>query len=307
VSSTPSTVQGSCSSRATQKPSNSVLPSFLADPSDRARKTSKTREIIDQLRSASANDFDRPHSRGNLPTRPLSTPHQLKPDGPFSSFSATADVQSPTMSFQSVMEDFEEEGDGWIRAGMAEGDCDSDAKARRTRELVQALGRNRIESSESDPNQGLADWEIIGEPSDSSKRSPKDNSGSSTRRKGARHRSRKSHARNHISTSSLSVPASAPPKSLGLSPLPPTQPIFQVPAYPAYTTPYPYTPAYKATQMPTQPYFFPVHAPYPPTFFGPIMYPPGTQIPPTPSVVGVQGSYDRGSITGVSGMRHSQW
>jgi len=307
VTSAPSTAQGPCSSRTTQRPSSAGIPSFLADSSHRARKISKTREIIDQLRSASANDFDRPHNRGNLPTRPLSTPHGMTLDELFSSSSEAMNVEPQSSmtrsSSQSFAEDFEEDGDGWIRAEIGEGE-DSDAKARRTQVLVQTLGRNRPEStqeSDSDTNYGLADWEVVAEASDSSKTSTTDSYGYSSRRKGPRHRSRKSHGRNYVNTSSFSAPAPPPMPSL-----PPAQPYFPVPAYPAYTTPYPYT-AYKPIQMSTQPHFFPAHPAYAPAPFGTIMYPPGIQLPPPSPVVGVQCAYDRGSITGASGMKHAQW
>lgn len=302
----PSIPQASYSNRSTQRPPSAGLPSFLAEPSHRTRKTSKTREIVDQLRSSSANDFDRSHNKCTLPTRPLSTPYQMTSDKPSSEATATPDIemQSSMIYNQTAAEDFEEEGDGWIRAEIGGGESDSDAKAQRTRVLVQALGRDRAEStqgSEADASHGLAGWEVVAEASNSSKTSITEYYGSWSRRKAPRHRSRKSQGRNHLNTSSFSAPALAPPP---LSSLPPAQPYFPIPSYPAFTTPYPFT-AYKPIQMSTQPHFFPAYAP--PSLFGTITYSSRIQPPQSSPVVGAQCAYDSGNITGVSGMKHTQW
>ena len=280
--------QTSTSSR-TQRSSTSLLPPFLADPSRRTRKASKTREIVDQLRSASVNCFDRPSSRGGVPIRPISTPHQLPLVGPNESARRLEiTYQSQIASLRSAEEDFDDEGDGWLRAEVEDADDDPEAKARRTRDLVQALWRNRADStqgSDSDVKHGETGWEIFTQPSKKS----------SIRRKGSRHRSRKTHGGHR--GSSVSSPDAPPSMALPLSSLSPIQPFF--PAYPIYTHA---DSPYKPMNMPTQTHCFPTHAAYSGTPFGPItFYPPVIQLPTSASM------NMQDSITGGTRMRHTRW
>jgi len=308
---TPSRDQKTFSNRS-RRSSSSLLPSFLADTSHRARRTSKTREIVDQLRSASVNDFNRSQTTSCVPIRPVSTPHQLTLVGPSLSIADESacrwdsDASQPSISSRSAVKDFEEEGDGWLRADVDDGDGDPETKTRRTRHLVEALGRNRSDStqgSDSDANQKDNDWELFTPPTHESKKSSKE--ASSTRRKGARHRIRKSHG--GYRGSSAPSPTAPPPMSLSLNPLPPAQPFY--PAYPVYTTPYTYpVSSYKPMQMPAQTHCFPAHAAYAGTPFGSIaLYPPVIQLPPSASSMNMQGGFDRSGITGGTGIRHTQW
>ena len=298
------------SSHRAQRSSTSLLPPFLADPSRRPRRTSKTREIVDQLRSASVNDFDRPQSRSCIPIRPVSTPHQLALGGlsllTFTDEGVHRSDGDASFSSGSAVEDFEEEGDGWLRAEVEDIDGDPVAKARRTRDLVQALGRscaNSTQGSDSDINQKDADWEVFAGPTEHSRKASKEVS--STRRKGARHRSRKSHGTQL--GSSKSSPSAAPPITLSASSLPPTQPFYA--AYPIYTTPYTYTTSpYKSMQIPTQTHCVPAHAAYPGGRFGSMtMFPPVVHLPPSTSSMNAQGGFDRSGITGATGIRHTPW
>jgi len=302
-----STEQTSTSNRA-QRSSTSLLPPFLADPSRRTRKTSKTRKIIDQLRSASVNGFDTPTSRGWVPIRSKSTPHQLSLVGQSLSISTDGSAhwleddisQSPIDSLRSAAESFEEEDDGWLRADVEDADGDSEAKARRTRDLVQALGRNRPDStheSDSDVNYRDTGWEVFTQPTDGPKKSSKE---TLTRRKAPRQRSRKAH--NGYRGPSASSPGAPPPMALPLSSLSPTQPFF--PAFPIYSAPFAYadSPYNKSMQMPTQTHCFPAHAAYTGSPFGPItLFPPVLQLPTSVSM------NMQGSITGNTGMRHTLW
>lgn len=287
---------GQSSNRASHRSSSSLLPSFLTDPSHRTRRASKTREIVDQLRSASANDLERPHSIGNLPTRPVSTPHHWT-------------IGTPPLEEESSVAvhivDFEEEDDGWHRVNVAEIEDDLETKSRRTRNLVEALGRNRTGSaqgSEPDSRHGGVDWEL---PPDTSKSSgsSQSRSASSTRRKGSRHRSRKSSSRTHASPAAAVVPipypslSSSPPLP---TPVPNIQSFFPV-MYPVYTGPHPYAAssmlAYKQMPpMPLQPSWFASHAAYGSPPFG---MPMALQSPAP-----VSGVYD---AIGMTGMRHAQW
>ncbi|KIM82472.1 hypothetical protein PILCRDRAFT_785193 [Piloderma croceum F 1598] len=307
VTLSPSTEQTSTSNRA-QRSSTSLLPPFLADPSRRTRKTSKTRKIVDQLRSASVNGFDTPTGRGCVPIRSISTPHQLSLIGPSLSISTDGGahwleddvLQSPVDSLQSTTEDFEEEGDGWLRAEVEDADGNPEAKARRTRDLVQALGRNRPDStheSDSDVNYRDTGWEIFTRPTDGPKKLSK--AASSTRRKAPRQRSRKAHS--GYRGPSASSPGAPPLMALPLSSLSPTQPFF--PAFPIYNASFAYADSsYKFMQMPTQTHCFPSHAAYTGTPFGPItLFPPVLQLPTTVSM------NMQGSITGGTGMRHTLW
>jgi hypothetical protein len=304
--SSPSTDHKSVSQRA-QRSSQSLLPPFLADLSCRARKASKTRKIVDQLRSASANGADRPNSRSCVPVRPVSTPQQLPLLGP-SLLTADADpsrLDSDTsMSpLGSTIQDFEEDGDGWLRVEVEDTDSDPEAKTRRTRDLMHALGRNRPGSthgSDSDVNHRDTDWEVFSQPTDMPKKLSKE--ASSTRRKGSRHRSRKSHG--GYRGSSVTSPAAPPPVAL---PLPPTQPFF--PAYAVYNTPYAYTaPPYKS-MIPTQTHCFQAQTTYASTPFGPItLYPPVIQLAPSSaSSMNMYRAFDKSSIAGGTGMTHAQW
>jgi hypothetical protein len=302
----PSKEQTSTSNRAQRSPT-SLLPPFLADSSRRTRKTSKTRKIVDQLRSASVNGFDTPSSRGCVPIRSISTPHQLSLAGPSLSISTDGSTrwleddvsQSPIDSLHSTAECFEEQDDGWLRAEVEDADGDPEAKARRTRDLVQALGRNRPDSThESDSDVIYRDtgWEVFTQPTDRPKKSKE---ASSTRRKAPRQRSRKAHS--GYRGPSASSPGAPPPMALPLSSLSPTQPFF--PAFPIYSAPFAYADSpYKSMQMPRQTHCFPGHAAYAGTPFGPItLVPPVLQLPTSASM------NMQGSITGSTGMRHTLW
>lgn len=298
------------SSNRTLRSSTTLLPSFLVDPSLRARRMSKTRKIVDQLRSTSVNDFDRPHSRSCIPIRPESTVHQLtlSTAADEGACRLKSDASQLTNASGSAMEDFEEEGDGWLRAEVEENDGDPEAKARRTRDLVQALGRNRPDStqgSDSDVFQKEAGWEVFSQPSKGSKNSSKD--ASAPRRKGSRHRSRKTHG--VYCGSALSSPSVPPPMSLPLSSISPTQPFF--PAYPVYTTAYTYAvSSYKPLQIPTQTHNFPPQVAFAGTPFSSIaLYPPiiMDQLQPPISSKNLRGRFNRSGIAGGTGIRHTQW
>lgn len=296
---TPSSPSVDQASSRTQRSSTSLLPPFLADPSRRSRRTSKTRKIIDQLRSASVNGFD---GKNCDTIRPIPTLHQrFFADPSISTDESTLELESDTSapySFQYPVEDFQEEGDGWLRAEIEDDDDDLEAKARRTRDLVDALGRGRADSthgSDSDVNHKETDWVLLSQPADNHKKLSKE--ASSIRRKSSRHRSRKSNG--GYRGSSVPSPTAHTSMPLPLTSLPATQPYF--PAFPVYSTPYSFAPsAYKSIQIPTQTHCFPA---YPSTPFGSItLYPPVISLPSSVSSVNMQGN-----ITGNTGMRHIPW
>lgn len=302
---------GALNSRtAPRSSSNSILPPHNL----RARKASRTREIVDQMRSASVNNFDgdnRPLSRGTVPPRPVSTPHQMLLTGNFFGSKDSADALEPSGSqppmspgLAAAVVDLEDESDGWVRSSKG----GRVTKAQRTKELVQALGRKRSDSntqeSESDPNhpEEGGDWELA--PASISSTAVKNTSSSTsatstpTRRKGSRHRSRKSQGRSTSSSTSAGVtpaPPMPPPPMLAAPP----QPFFHPAArYPVYPTPYPYVGA------PPMIAFKPMPGPMPPI---PQWYPAYRSPPfgvPMPLQPGIP---VHGSITGGSGMRHAQW
>jgi len=136
------------------------------------------------------NDFNRSHTTSCVPIRPVSTPHQLTLVGPSLSIADESahrwesDASQPHISSRSTVEDFEGECDGWLRVDLEDGDGDPDTKARRTRDLVEALGRTRSDStqgSDSDVNQKNTGWELFTPPTYASKKSSKEVS--SARRK----------------------------------------------------------------------------------------------------------------------------
>lgn len=253
------------------------------------------------------NGFDTPTNRSCVPIRSISTPHQLSLVGPLLSISTDGSApwleddvsQSPVDYLQSTAEDFEEDGDGWLRVEVEDADGDPVAKSRRTRDLVQALGRNRPDStheSDSDVNYRDTGWEVFTQSTNQPKKSLKE--ASSTRRKAPRQRSRKAHS--GYRGPSASSPG-APPMALPLSTLSPAQPFF--PAFPIYNAPFAYADSpYKSMQMPTQTHCFPSHAAYTGTPFGPItLFPPVLQLPTSASM------NMQGTITGGTGMRHTLW
>jgi len=213
---------------------------------------------------------------------------------------------SQPLNFFGAMDDFEEVGDGWIRAEVEDSDGGPKVKARRTRDLVQALGRNRPDStqgSDSDVNQKETGWELFSQPTGESRKLSKE--ASSARRKGSRHRSRKSHAGYRgLSTSSPTPP---PPMPLPLSSVPPTQPFFT--PYPIYTTPYAYgTSSFTPMQIPPPTHCFASNAAYAGAAFGAMtLYPPVIQLPPSASSMNLQGGFGGNGITGGTGIKHTHW
>ncbi|EGO00801.1 hypothetical protein SERLA73DRAFT_71773 [Serpula lacrymans var. lacrymans S7.3] len=113
--------------RLAPAPFSVLLPPFLSDLHPRNRKVSKTREIIDQLRSASAAEREKTKSR----VRP-------RPRSAASERDRTFHSSSPSLVGETDSRD----------SGLAETikEDDADAKARRTHELVQALNRPRPSS-----------------------------------------------------------------------------------------------------------------------------------------------------------------
>lgn len=297
----------SSASRAAQRAlatASSQLPSFLTEPSHRnpRSKASKTREMVEQLRSASAGDVDRPFSLASTstPVRPVSTPLQMDL---FGERSAPSDVETHS----DAAEDFHEEGDGWLRGDLTDADnCSPEAKARRTRNLVHALGRKRGDSESTHEETESIHHEASDLTNSEQKRvssMAKDtneanvlrpSSSPAPRRRSSRHRSRKSHRSNGgSSVSSPAVPPPMPLPSVSLPPLPAgpppmalNQPYF-APPYPPYA-PHPYIfsttapgPGFKPVpmhmQMPAPNYFGAAYHPMPPYggmgMYGPLPHP----------------------------------
>lgn len=304
----------------------SVLPSFLAESSHRGTrgKGSKTRKMVEQLRSASAGDVDRPMIGMSVPIRPVSTPLQLNLLGDISTpMESEPESNAPLASSgRGASEDFQfQEGDGWLRGSLAEaGDYNPEVKARRTRDLVHALGGRNRGDTEYAHERGESHEDTT---SVKHKRSFVDNdvfsapsSPSPARRKSSRHRSRKSHRSN--GGSSLSSPAMPPPMplpSMSMPSLPTaqtplaTQPYY-APAYPIYTAP----PSYIFSATPTGPGFNPIlmqmQMPAPP-YFGAAY--------PTPAPYGAMAMYGpphhphphmmhmQPVASGTAGVRHAPW
>ena len=304
---------GTPNSRTAHRSSSSssqpiVLPHNLRG--DRARKASRTRKIVDQLRSASANNFDggRPFSRGAVPPRPVSTPHQIPlSENPFGSKDSAdalgpVDPQSPLCpDTAAAVVDLEDESDGWVRSDKDE----EKTKAQRTKELVQALGSkhpdSNIQECESDTNHPVegGDWELVR--GSTSSRSIKNFSSltlatsTPTRRRGSRHRSRKSQGRSTSSSTSASVaPAPSIPPML---PAPPQQ-FFHAAHYPLYRPPYPYVGAPPMIPFKPIPGSIPPMQPWYPAYRSP---PFGVPMPLQPGIP------VHGAIAGGSGIRHAPW
>ncbi|KZP08948.1 hypothetical protein FIBSPDRAFT_123905 [Athelia psychrophila] len=303
-------------SRAAQRAmacASSHLPSFLTEPSHRNTrgKSSKTRELVEQLRSASAGDVDRPFSIAgtSTPVRPVSTPLQMDLFGersiPSDAFQASTEHENG--------EDFHEEGDGWLRGDLTDrNEYGPEAKARRTRNLVHALGRKRGDSESTHEEAGSTTHAVsdsLGAKQSNSSSAAQDAheisvyapSSPTPRRRSSRHRSRKSHRSNGgSSVSSPAVPppmplplTSVPPLPTGPLPIVPNQPYF-APPYPTYTSsPYVFSatapgPGFKPVpmhmQMPAPPYYgAPYHA-IPPYggmgMYGPLPHPAIMQMQP---------------------------
>ncbi|KAF7979016.1 hypothetical protein HWV62_43987 [Athelia sp. TMB] len=294
-------------SRATQRAlatASSQLPSFLTGPAHRhpRGKASKTREMVEQLRSASAGDVDRPFGLSDMstPVRPVSTPLQMDLFGERS-------VISDAETHSDAAEDSQEDGDGWMRGDLTDADDhSSEAKARRTRNLVHALGRKRGDSDstheEMDANHHLAlkattteqgrAPSVAEDSSESHVQGP--SSSPAPRRRSSRHRSRKSHRSNGSSSvSSPAVPPPMPLPSLSLPTLaagPPPMALGQqyfAPPFPSYAAhPYVFSatapgPGFKPVpmhmQMPAPNYFGAAYHPMPPYggmgMYGPLPHP----------------------------------
>ena len=137
-----------------QRLSSALLPSFLAH-SLRRRKPSKTRPIVDLIRSSSNLELrTRCKSVGHSPTSSVS----CSPSGSTSTFNNLdldffkprlsvsedgGDSQSSLSSSPAI--EFEEDDDGWIRPGVSV--TETTAETRRTRELRLALARHRYNSA----------------------------------------------------------------------------------------------------------------------------------------------------------------
>ena len=297
---------GTPNNRTAYRSSSSSQPIVLPHNfrGDRVRKVSRTRKIVDQIRSASVSNFDgdRPLSRGTVPPRPVSTPHQILLAGNSLGSKDSADALEPVGPQSSLCSDtaaavvgLEDESDGWVRSNKDEGET----KAQRTRELVQALGRKRSDSNnqegESDTNhpEEEGDWELAQASTSSIKNSSSTLETTPTRRKGSRHRSRKSQGRSTPSSTSASV-TPAPSMPLPAPPLP----FFNAAHYPLYPPPYPYVSA--PPNIPFKPMAGSISPmqPWYPTYRSP---PFGVPMPLQPGIP------VHGAIASGSGIRHAQW
>lgn len=116
-----------------KKEACTFLPPFLQNPSRRKGPASKTRAIVDQLRSSHN------HSHSPIPNPPLYDLHLLDER---TSVSEDDRTQNSGISSPSSHEDDE---DGWINITEAD-KTSKESKARRTRELFLALTRRRSDS-----------------------------------------------------------------------------------------------------------------------------------------------------------------
>ncbi|EPQ55344.1 hypothetical protein GLOTRDRAFT_111212 [Gloeophyllum trabeum ATCC 11539] len=274
------------------------LPTFLLserrDSPGPSRKSSKTREIVDQMRQGS------PRQR----------------------------IRRAKSKSEDQEEGEAEQGcDGWIRA---EGKMDMDARAQRRKELVAVLGsREGVQVSGCVPmstkgQEGATKPKVNRSRSrDPSKAQSQiseggwiegsaPSNGSVVPRSRSKSRPRQ-HTRNRSSMSVLSVPSLPPTPSI----VPVPHPMMPVPCYPlapTYTYPVPavnpamYTgfqqqQTYIQLQMP---YPYPAVAPAPYTYpYQPVSVPPRVPMP----VLGQYGEPPLSSkvITGSAGMRHTPW
>ncbi|PPQ88995.1 hypothetical protein CVT25_005096 [Psilocybe cyanescens] len=140
-------VEGSLAGRS----SSDLLPPFLQDASQRNRsRKSRTREIVDQLRSQTAPDFTK--SSPNLDTDTISPKYaSLSP-------SPTGEETNLVKPRLSVSEDGGgpsrlstpwDDDDGWIDITQPAAVPAAEQKSKRTRELFLALTRRRTDSSSS--------------------------------------------------------------------------------------------------------------------------------------------------------------
>lgn len=126
----------------TQRAACTFLPLFLQDASRRRAPASKTRAMVDRLRSAHN------HSHSPSPNPPLYDMNL------FDERVSVSEDDRPRNSGMSSPSSQEEDEDGWIN--LAEVDNSSqESKARRTRDLFLALTRRRSDSTP--PNQNVED------------------------------------------------------------------------------------------------------------------------------------------------------
>ncbi|KAK7472307.1 hypothetical protein VKT23_000427 [Stygiomarasmius scandens] len=244
-----------------------TLPAFLQEESPRRKSPSRTRAIVDKLRSASSQATLGPLDRFQL-------------DGRASGSDSEADVETPS----------NEDGEGWISLDMSAGASDNSvaAKARRKHDLFVALNKHQRSESASTTSQ---------ERSESGKAStgdegwiePPAQSQNKQHRKRQPSSSRQSRKRGgppgKIIVPSTKVGGSAPafptlnPTGPGSKPYPQTPNMAQrgpvpTPA-PGLPVPFVYAPGY-----PVMPMAAPVPMPYPPPYpVNMMQYPP--RVPPS--------------------------
>lgn len=120
------------------------LPSFLQEPSPRRRtRTSKTREIVDRLRSSQADNLAKCISHSPSPIF-----HDLSFIQPRLSVSEDGGDRDRESSLSTPSLD--EEDDGWYDLGVGV-EVPASTKAKRARDLFLALTRRRTNSTSSEP------------------------------------------------------------------------------------------------------------------------------------------------------------
>ncbi|KAH9485678.1 hypothetical protein JR316_0002588 [Psilocybe cubensis] len=150
-----SDVQGDGSAAA--RSSSDLLPAFLQNPSQRNRsRKSRTREIVDQLRSQTAPDFTK--SSPNLDISMITPNYASLSTSPTSEEDTTA--AKPRLSVSedgggpSRLSTPWDDDDGWIDISQPVAMPEAEQKSKRTRELFLALTRRRTDSSSSgDPKE----------------------------------------------------------------------------------------------------------------------------------------------------------
>ncbi|THV06623.1 hypothetical protein K435DRAFT_833970 [Dendrothele bispora CBS 962.96] len=112
-----------------------LLPAFLQEESQRRKSPSRTRAIVDKLRSASSQATLGPLDRFQF-------------DGRTSGSESEADVETPSV----------EDGEGWISIDTSSGALDSSvaAKAQRKRDLFLALNKHQRSESSSTTSQEIS-------------------------------------------------------------------------------------------------------------------------------------------------------
>ncbi|KAJ2931460.1 hypothetical protein H1R20_g5574, partial [Candolleomyces eurysporus] len=120
------------------------LPSFLQEPTPRRRtRTSKTREIVDRLRSSQADNLAKCISHSPSPIF-----HDLSFIQPRLSVSEDGGDRDRESSLSTPSLD--EEDEGWYDLGVGV-EVPAPTKAKRARELLLALTRRRTNSTSSEP------------------------------------------------------------------------------------------------------------------------------------------------------------